>query len=124
MVRIAVPSRDGLVDAHFGHCKEFIVFAIGDDGSLSSETALPAPAGCGCRSGVAADLAGAGVTHLVAGNMGDGAVRVLSAHGIGVTRGISGDARKAALDFAAGKLADSGAGCSSHGHGHECSHGV
>lgn len=122
MIKIAVPSRDGLVDEHFGHCKEFLLFSIATDGSVKSEGTIPSPEGCGCKSGVASDLARSGVTHLVAGNMGDGAVRVLASQGITVTRGASGDARKAAADYAAGTLADSGLGCAAHEHGHECSH--
>jgi predicted DNA-binding protein (UPF0251 family)/predicted Fe-Mo cluster-binding NifX family protein len=127
MMKIAVPSRDGLVDEHFGHCKEFLVFKVegsGADAMLTTEPTVPSPEGCGCKSGVAADLARAGVTHLVAGNMGEGAVRVLGSHGIAVIRGASGDAKAAALAFAKGALADSGAGCAGH-HGepgHECQH--
>lgn len=128
MMKIAVPSRDGLVDEHFGHCKEFLVFAATLGGVLLSEPTIPSAEGCGCKSGIAGELARAGVTHLVAGNMGEGAVRVLSSHGIGVVRGATGDARAAAEAFARGSLQDSGLGCSAH-HGagqgepgHECSH--
>jgi predicted DNA-binding protein (UPF0251 family)/predicted Fe-Mo cluster-binding NifX family protein len=121
IMKIAVPSRDGLVDEHFGHCKEFLVFRVEGE-SLLSEATIPSPEGCGCKSGVAADLAAAGVTHMVAGNMGEGAVRVLGSHGIAVVRGAAGDARAAAQAFAAGRLADSGQGCAGHGEGHECSH--
>lgn len=126
-MKIAVPSRDGLVDEHFGHCKEFLVFRAEGD-KLVVEPTIPSPEGCGCKSGVAADLARAGVSHLVAGNMGDGAVRVLGAHGIAVIRGASGEAATAAHAFLKGALADSGVGCSG-GHaagqgepGHECAH--
>ncbi len=121
IMKIAVPARDGLVDEHFGHCKEFLVFSV-DNGALKPEPTLPSPEGCGCKSGVAADLARAGVTHLVAGNMGEGAVRVLAANGITVIRGASGDARQAAQAFFDGTLADSGVGCAGHGADHECHH--
>jgi len=121
-MKLAVPAQGGLVDEHFGHCKEFLVFAVSADGSLTSEATIPSADGCGCKSGVAGTLARAGVTHLVAGNMGEGAVQVLGAHGIEVVRGASGDARQAALAFAQGKFADSGLGCAVHAHeaGHEC----
>jgi Predicted DNA-binding proteins len=119
IMKIAVPSREGLVDEHFGHCKEFLVFRVEGE-ALVEEGSVPSQEGCGCKSGVAAELARMGVTHLVAGNMGEGAVRVLGSHGIAVVRGASGDSRAAARDFLSGAIADSGAGCS--GHGHECSH--
>jgi predicted Fe-Mo cluster-binding NifX family protein len=79
-----------------------------------------------------------GVTHLVAGNMGEGAVRVLQANGIAVTRGATGGTREAVERFAAGTLTDSGEPCAGHGqgnlgqgnlgqgsghqHGHDCGH--
>jgi predicted DNA-binding protein (UPF0251 family)/predicted Fe-Mo cluster-binding NifX family protein len=122
MTKIAVPSRGGLVDEHFGHCKEFLVFAVSAEGALAGEPAIPSVEGCGCKSGVASTLARAGVTHMVAGNMGEGAVRVLGAQGIVVVRGASGDARAAAEAYARGELVDSGLGCAPHESGHECSH--
>ena len=120
-MKIAVPSRDGLVDEHFGHCKEFLIFGV-DGKSLIPEPTIPSPEGCGCKSGVAAELARAGVSHLIAGNMGEGAVSVLSTHGITVIRGASGDAQAVTQAFVDGSLADSGIACSGHGKGHECSH--
>ncbi len=119
IMKIAVPSQNGLIDEHFGHCKEFLVFRV-DGSDLVQERTIPSPEGCGCKSGVAGELAKAGVTHLVAGNMGEGAVRVLASHGITVVRGASGDARAAAQAFLSGAIKDSGTGCA--GHGSECSH--
>lgn len=121
IMKIAVPSRNGLVDEHFGHCKEFLIFSV-EGKSLIPQQTMPSPEACGCKSGIAAELARAGVSHLIAGNMGEGAVRVLSANGITVVRGASGDARAAAQAFVDGTLADSGIGCAGHGEGHECSH--
>ena len=119
IMKIAVPSRDGLVDEHFGHCKEFLIFRV-DGENLVEEQAIPSLEGCGCKSGVASVLARAGVTHLVAGNMGQGAVHVLEAQGIAVVRGASGQAKATAEAFAKGVLADSGKACVEHGS--ECTH--
>lgn len=121
-MKIAAPSRNGQIDEHFGHCKEYLVFTVNGK-ELIPEATIPSPEGCGCKSGVAVDLAAAGVTHMIAGNMGGGAVRVLGSHGITVVRGASGDARKAVQDFVDGKLTDSGSGCAGHGDdGHTCAH--
>ena len=124
MMKIAVPTReDGLVDEHFGHCKEFSVFRFDAKKALVEESVIPSVAGCGCKSDIASTLAKAGVSYLVAGNMGEGAVRVLGAQGISVVRGASGDAKAAAQAFANGTLADSGIGCDAHDDpGHECNH--
>ena len=124
IMKIAVPSRDGLVDEHFGHCKEFLVYRL-ENGALIDEATIPSPQGCGCKTGISAELARAGVSHLVAGNMGEGAVRVLGSHGIKVIRGASGEARAAAQAFTQGTLQDSGIGCAEHtdsAHGHDCNH--
>jgi predicted DNA-binding protein (UPF0251 family)/predicted Fe-Mo cluster-binding NifX family protein len=121
-MKIAVPARDGQVDEHFGHCREFQIFRVEGE-KLIREPTMPSPEGCGCKSNVVADLAKAGVTHMIAGNMGMGAVNVLGSHGIKVIRGASGSAEAAAESFAKGALRDSGLGCSGHGEpGHECAH--
>jgi predicted DNA-binding protein (UPF0251 family)/predicted Fe-Mo cluster-binding NifX family protein len=122
VMKIGVPSRDGLVDEHFGHCREFLVFRV-EGKDLVPEATIASPESCGCKSGVAGELAAAGVTHLVAGNMGEGAVRVLASHGIRVVRGASGNARAAAQAFADGDFADSGIGCAGHeAPGQGCAH--
>ena len=120
MMKIAVPEKDGLVDEHFGHAERFVVYSIGSDRKVESEEAVSPGEGCGCKSGIALTFARMGVTHLVAGGMGEGAMRVMNANGIEVVRGASGDARTAVELFASGALEDSGTGCAGHGSGHDC----
>ena len=119
-MKIAVPERNGMVDAHFGHAESFVVYTLGPDKAVTTEESVHPGEGCGCKSGIALTLARMGVTHLVAGNMGEGAVRVMNANGIDVVRGASGKARRAAELFAAGAIADTGAGCAGHGSGEDC----
>ncbi|SIQ61175.1 Predicted DNA-binding protein, UPF0251 family [Alkalispirochaeta americana] len=114
--KIAVPTRDRFVDSHFGHCEAFTVFEVSRD-SLVSEKVIPSAHGCGCKSNIVATLAGEGVTLMIAGNMGAGAVRTLNGHGIMVLRGASGEARAAVEAWLAGSLADSGEVCREHDHG-------
>jgi predicted DNA-binding protein (UPF0251 family)/predicted Fe-Mo cluster-binding NifX family protein len=124
MMKIAVPEREGMVDAHFGHADHFVVYSIGEDRAIAAEETVQSAEGCGCKSGIATTLARMGVTHMVAGNMGEGAVHVLNANGIEVARGATGGARAAAEMFASGTFVDTGAGCAGHGadHGHDCGH--
>lgn len=110
---VAIPVRDGLVEPHFGHCEEFRLFRF-RGGRLFEEPALSNPRSCDCKSGVASVLAKAGVTHVVAGIIGEGAYKVLRAQGLTVIRGASGDARKAARAFFQGQLEDSGICCQKH----------
>jgi predicted Fe-Mo cluster-binding NifX family protein len=120
-MKIALPSRQNMIDDHFGHCEYFTVFTIDDSGKqiLSQET-IASPAGCGCKSDIAQTLADMGVTVMIAGNMGQGAVNVLHNAGIEVLRGCSGDVKDAATSWLSGILEDSGDACSQHEH--DCQH--
>lgn len=118
-MKIAVPSKDGIVDAHFGHCAYFSLFTV-ENGLILDEGRLEAPEACGCKSGIAGELARLGVKKLLAGNIGEGAVRVLGSYGIEVLRGASGTVRPAVEDYLAGKPFETGAGCAEHHEG--CEH--
>lgn len=116
-MKIALPSRENQIDNHFGHCEYFTVFTIDDNTNeiISSEN-VPSPAGCGCKSNIAQILSDLGVKLMLAGNMGEGAVRVLNNSGIDVIRGCSGDIKSVLLKWLDGSLVDSGDSC----HEHEC----
>ncbi len=118
--KVAVPTRGGVVDEHFGHCEYFTVYSI-KDGKVASESRVDSPDGCGCKTDIASVLAKGGVTLMLAGNMGEGAVRVLKANGIEVIRGAAGQARSVVDAWLAGSVKDSGVGCTAH-EGHDCSH--
>lgn len=112
-MKIAVPTRDGVVDDHFGHCAYYTIFAIEADGSLRSST-LPSPEGCGCKSNIASVLQAEGVRVMLAGNMGAGAKNVLERHGIKVIRGQRGEVEQLVRDYLAGQVHDSGEACAHH----------
>jgi len=116
-MKIALPSCQNQIDAHFGHCEHFTVFTISDKNEIMSEEKIASPAGCGCKSNIAQTLAEQGVKLMLAGNMGQGAVNVLNSHGIEVLRGCAGDVRKVAEQWLAGNLNDSGIACAQHEHG-------
>ena len=120
-MKLALPSRGDLIDGHFGHCEYFTVFTT-DDSKIVSKEILPSPAECGCKSNIATTLADMGVSLLLAGNMGEGAVNVLSRSGIQVVRGCSGDVKEVALSWLAGAVMDSGEMCHAHDDGHVCQH--
>ncbi len=120
---IAVPTRtDRTVDDHFGHCAQFTLFSVSDEKAVQETETVLSPPGCGCKSNIAAILKQKGVSILLAGGMGEGAVNVLQCHGIQVHRGCSGDASKAVEAFLAGEWKDSGICCSGHHAepGHQC----
>ena len=119
-MKIALPTRNNQIDSHFGHCEYFTVFTTDADSIISQEV-VPSPEGCGCKSNIASVLADMGVSLMLAGNMGDGAVKVLANSGIEVVRGCQGDVTEVTSLWLGGELKDSGDSC--HEHEHECHHG-
>ena len=112
-MKIAVPTRDGIVDDHFGHCAYYTIFDI-IDGKIVGESRMASPEGCGCKSGIAPVLRQMGVSVMLAGNMGQGAKNVLEAQRIQVLRGCSGDIHKLLADYLEGKVSDNGHMCDHH----------
>ena len=112
-MKIAVPTRENMVDNHFGHCDHYTIFTI-NDGVVKMKEILPSPQGCGCKSGIALVLRQKGVQVMLAGNMGEGARNVLESNEIKVVRGQSGNIDELVAAYLAGKITDSGEGCSHH----------
>ena len=112
-MKIALPTRDGHIDDHFGHCHHYTIYTVENKEIISVEE-LPSPEGCGCKSGIAADLQAAGVQVMLAGNIGEGAKNVLESNEIKVIRGCSGDIDKLVSDYLAGNVVDNGEICNHH----------
>lgn len=124
-MKVAVPTRGNMVDGHFGHCEAYTVFTIDSNRAVEKAELLPAPQGCGCKSNIAAVLRDMGVSVLLAGNMGDGALNLLNSHGIDVYRGCSGNVHQLVQVFLQGNVNDSGEGCHQHAQhdkDHQCNH--
>lgn len=127
-MKIAVPVTSNYqIDDHFGHCAFYSIFTISDKGEIAHEETIKSVEGCGCKSNIASVLAEKGVTIMLAGGIGGGAINVLYNSGIEVVRGCSGDASTAVKHYIAGTIIDSGESCSQHekhnteGNGHVCS---
>ena len=54
-MKIAIPTRDCRIDDHFGHCDHYTIYTI-ENKTIAAREELPSPQGCGCKSGIAADL--------------------------------------------------------------------
>ena len=120
-MKIALPTREGVIDNHFGHCAYYTIFTI-ENKTIVAEETLAAPQGCGCKSNIATELAQMGVLVLLGGNMGDGARNVLNSNGIEVIRGCSGPVRSVAEAWLRNELVDTQIACSHDEEGHSCSH--
>jgi predicted Fe-Mo cluster-binding NifX family protein len=127
MKKIAIPTNENAVDSHFGHCQYYTIFTLANDDSIESRELLPSPAGCGCKSEIAGILANMGVTTMLAGNMGEGALIKLNGAGLDVHRGFSGDVDSALNAYLSGFKGDERM-CEAHknhnhgGDGHTCNH--
>ncbi len=128
-MKIAVPvTKENRIDDHFGHCESYGVFTISDNNEITEIKSVNSPEGCGCKSDIASVLASDGVSVMLAGGIGGGAINVLNASGIEVIRGCSGDAKAVVKLYLAGLIEDSGSSCHQHeqhqaeGGDHQCSH--
>ena len=123
MIKIAVPvTIENQIDGHFGHCESYGVFTISDENKITDIKSVGSPQGCGCKSNIASVLAADGVTVMLAGGIGGGAINVLNNSGIDVIRGCSGDATEIVKLYVAGLVQDSGNSCHAHESNHEDSH--
>jgi predicted Fe-Mo cluster-binding NifX family protein len=126
-MKIAVPvTKENQIDSHFGHCESYGVYTISDKKEIAEIKSVESPQGCGCKSDIASVLAADGVSMMLAGGIGGGAINVLNYSGIEVIRGCSGDATEVVKQYLAGLVEDSGSSCHQHeSHqqtGHSCSH--
>ena len=125
-MKIAMPvTRENRVDDHFGHCEFYGVYTISEKNEIVDVQTIKSEQGCGCKSNIAGVLANQGVTIMLAGGIGGGAINVLNQWGIDVVRGCSGNAAEIVKEYVSGNLTDSGESCHQHeqhqGEGHQCS---
>jgi len=122
-MKIAIPTRGNLVDEHFGHCEMYSVFTL-NNGKIEHSEVIPSLQGCGCKSNIASVLQEKGVSILLAGNLGAGAMNVLNSHNIEVIRGCSGNVKLVAEAYMNGEIKDKAVSCAHHENNaeHQCNH--
>jgi len=123
-IAIACESAEGLagdVSGHFGHTPFFVVAELDGSEILSSRTVASPGHGEGCSMpGFVRKL---GVSSVIVGGIGAGAVNGLASGGIEVVAGATGNAGVVLGAYAKGTLVTGEPGCGEHGHGrHGCGH--
>lgn len=118
MKKIAIPTRDEMVDDHFGHCAYYTIVTLDDQNQVINRERLASPKGCGCKSNIASVMQEMGISLMLAGNMGMGAYNKLNAHGISVIRGCHGKVEDVLKAYQSGNLTDSLEACDHH----DCDH--
>jgi predicted Fe-Mo cluster-binding NifX family protein len=103
-VRIAIPTAEGKLAMHFGHCREFALVDVDAESRKVLEVrVVPAPLH---QPGLLPPwLAEQGVTAVIAGGMGMRARQLFESHGIDVIVGAPAEEpRQIALAFLDGSL--------------------
>ena len=127
-MKIAVPTKsDNTIDGHFGHCEFYTIYTVSDQKEIVSKERLESPQGCGCKSNIAYDLSEIGVSVMLTGGIGQGAINKLAEQNIEVIRNCNGNIDTLAKAYIAGNLKDGGASCAAHANhseaeGHVCNH--
>jgi predicted Fe-Mo cluster-binding NifX family protein len=122
--QIAVPvNENGVLDAHFGHCKFFILMHA-EDGKIVNEERLSPPPH---EPGVLPKwLAEQGATDIIAGGMGQMAIKIFNQNGVNVFVGAPQlSAKELAEGFLNESLSFNANYCDhdhDHKHDHNCDH--
>jgi predicted Fe-Mo cluster-binding NifX family protein len=125
MKKIAIPVVDNnQLEDHFGQCNYYEIYTISNENNILKVETLAAEQGCGCKSNIASVLAEHGVSLMLAGGIGAGAINVLNGCNIDVVRGCSGNTNEIINLYLQGKIKDSGITCAhhEHEHDHQCNH--
>lgn len=116
-MKIAVASEGKMVTEHFGHCEGFAIFET-ENNQIKSKVFVPNP---GHRPGfLPVFLHEKGVSVIISGGMGGGAVDIFNEKGIEVITGAQGNAETAVINYLQGKLKSTGSICHEHQHADEC----
>lgn len=116
-MKIAVASNNKLVTEHFGHCENFNIYEV-EGCNIVSHKSIPNP---GHRPGFLPNfLNDMGVSVVISGGMGSGAVDIFNEKGIEVIIGARGNADIVVMDYIQGKLKSTGSICHEHAHHDEC----
>lgn len=113
-MKIAVASEKEMVSKHFGHCTNFNIFTVEDE-TITEEENVTSP---GHGENLPKFLADRGVTVVISGGMGQGAVDSCKRNHLETITGAEGKARDAAQAYARGELKSSDAVCGQHQHKH------
>ncbi|MFA9391814.1 MAG: NifB/NifX family molybdenum-iron cluster-binding protein [Prolixibacteraceae bacterium] len=93
--KIAIPVKNGILDAHFGHCKNLVIFEV-DGKTVLNESVIDAPPH---EPGLLPELlSGLGVTDIIAGGMGEKAIQLFQQAGVNAFVGAPQLAAKHLLD--------------------------
>jgi predicted Fe-Mo cluster-binding NifX family protein len=86
-MKVCVPSNDRKVSRNFGKADEFLILNVEDSKIISSDV-IPNPGREKVK--VPVFVAALGITHVIAGGIGNPAIAILKGEGVEVTSGAEG----------------------------------
>ncbi|TCS40372.1 NifB/NifX family molybdenum-iron cluster-binding protein [Reinekea marinisedimentorum] len=110
-MKIAIPVTDGVLDPHFGHCKNFAMFDVDkDNNQVTKVTSVEAPPH---EPGLLPKWLGDHhVSMVITGGMGQRAISLCNDNGINVVLGAQPQPAAVLIDdFLAGRLQAGGNAC-------------
>lgn len=122
-MKIAIATDGQSVSQHFGHCEGFTIYNYNQESKQNSRVVqnkefIPNP---GHQPGFLPNfLNEQGVKVIIAGGMGDGAVRIFNEKNIEVITGASGNVDVVLDEYLSGKLKSAGSICHEHQHSDSC----
>lgn len=104
-LKLAIPTNQGLLCDHFGHCEKFAILEVKNNQITQEEFAVPPDHQPGIYPGFLKDL---GVDVVLAAGMGSRALQLFAGLGIKVCTGVrSAPPRLLAEEYIQGKLVSS-----------------
>lgn len=117
-MKVAIPTVGTRVDEHFGHARAFTIFTLDNANEVIEDETFFPPSGCGCQSTVGVTMQAKGVSVMLVGNIGQGAINKMAEHGITVIRGCEGEIRDVLNRWTNGEIKDQNILCNHEG----CTH--
>ena len=118
-MKIAIPTRNNSLDNHFGHCEYFTLIEVDSSKKVLKTEKLESSVECGCKSNLAEELEKRGIELLLAGGIGEGAIKKLKSHHIDVIPGLSGTLEEVIESWRTDNYSKQPKICTEH---HNCSH--
>ncbi|MVB12493.1 Dinitrogenase iron-molybdenum cofactor [Caprobacter fermentans] len=111
MMKIAVACDGKNVSAHFGHCEGFTLFTV-EGGKITERKFSQNP---GHKPGFLPNyLSDLGVSTIITGGIGGGAIDIFNEKNIEVISGAAGEAAEAVEKYLKGELESAGSVCHEH----------
>lgn len=117
-MKLAIPNNGNMVNQHFGMSQSFAILTIEDKKVVNIEEVSTVEL-AHQHQGLADLLVNNGVSVVITGGIGGGAIAGLHQNGLQVIKGASGEYMKVVEEYISGTLVDRDVVCNHHGGHHQ-----